>query len=183
MRVVTLAVDPYTSLPVVILRDPAGRTCLPISVGLSEASAIAAELESIELERPMTHQLMGEMLASLGVAVDHVEVTDLVDGTFYATVHLRLPDGDTRAQDARPSDAFALALRTGAAIRVAPHVVDKASHLDLRAEDPHGALFSSPCAEVAPETVSPLTDPRVLVPEGAEFLDGLGDDDFGKWKM
>lgn len=177
MKVSALTVDPFTSLPVVILEDDVGGSRLGICVGLGEASAIAAELDRIELERPMTHHLMRELLAKTGAKVRCVEVSDLQDSTFYATVHLCLADGSEVAQDARPSDALALALSVGAEVRVAPHVLEKAaSQQPPELEAPPPAI----------ESVTPLcggAEPQVAGDEAAEYLVHLGDDAFGKWKM
>jgi bifunctional DNase/RNase len=163
MKVASLTIDPFTSLPVVILRDDLDRNAVPISVGLSEASAIAAELDGIELERPMTHHLMSELLCKAGVVVDRVVVRDVVDNTFFATVHLVLPCGTTVAQDARPSDALALALYCGAEIRVAARVLEKLIRLEASER-----WFTVP--------------PAPPVDESSEYLEGLSDDAFGKWK-
>jgi hypothetical protein len=161
MDVAALTVDPFTGLPVVLLSDSSGRSNVPISIGLGEASAIATELDNIELERPMTHQLMCEMLRKANITVEAVEVNDLVDGTFYARVHLVMPDGERISQEARPSDAFALALRAGAEVHVAVSVVERAGAVDF---NPGWTEASAP---------------------GRMELDlhDAGDDVFGKWKM
>jgi bifunctional DNase/RNase len=158
MKVSSLTVDPFTNMPIVILKDQDGRQSLPIWIGLIEASAIAAELEQIRLDRPMTHDLMKTILGRCHVRVDRVEVHDLKDNTFYSTIFLTQPDGTTISVDARPSDAIALALRTGAGIRVAKKVIDKARRIDLRPAD---AAQLSAHGE----------------------LEALGDGAFGKWKM
>jgi len=165
-----LTVDPFTSLPVVILVDDSGRTVVPVSVGIGESSAIATELDGIELERPMTHQLLAAMLASAGVEVQFIEVSDLVDGTFYATVNLVLANGECVAQDARPSDALALALHVGSEIRVSSRVVARLAHRGPRID---WAEISCGCARAS---AGPADD-------GAELLEGLADDAFGKWKV
>jgi bifunctional DNase/RNase len=171
MKVASLTVDPFTSLPVVILRDDLDQTAVPISVGLSEASAIAAELDGIELERPMTHHLMSEMLDKAGVVVEYIVVRDVEENTFFATVHLLLPCGTEVVQDARPSDALALALRCKADIRVASRVIRKL----LRLESPGPWQVAH-----APPGVDYSVD--YSVDEGADLLEGLGDEAFGKWK-
>jgi bifunctional DNase/RNase len=136
MHVLELAVDPITSLPVVILTDPIGGTHLPITIGLGEAAAIAAELDEIEFERPMTHQLMHALIGRTGAAVERIEVTNVSDGVFGARVALRMPCGRLEHQEARPSDALALALASGAEIRVAVSVLEKASGLPTWFEPP-----------------------------------------------
>ena len=159
VRVSALTVDPFTNLPVVILVDDLEGTTIPISVGIGEATAIATELDHIELERPMTHQLVAAMLAKLGAVVEAVEVRDLVGGIFYATIRLTLENGECITQDARPSDALALALHTGAEITVTPRVVDKL----CRCRNGRHAHHTNPGSSLD--------------------LEGLGDDAFGKWKV
>ncbi len=88
MKVATLTVDPFTDLPIVVLKDQEGRRSVPIGIGLCEAAAIATELERIHLDRPGTHDLMKNILSALGVAVEGVEIHDLVESTFYARLHL-----------------------------------------------------------------------------------------------
>ena len=134
MRVASLTVDPFTNMPIVVLKCREDRQSVAIWIGMIEASAIATELDRIELDRPMTHDLMAAMLKRCQVSVDRIEVHDLRDNTFYATVYLKQPDGAEVALDARPSDAIALALRAHAPIRVAQKVVDKARKIDLRFE-------------------------------------------------
>lgn len=158
-----LVADPITGLPVVLLVDDLGRTTVPISVGLSEASAIAAEIDRIELERPGTHRLMASMLERAHVQLLRVDVHALVEGVFYASVHMRLPCGEMVVQDARPSDALALALHAAVPINVAVSVIDEMTRLDLSAR----------------------WDPDALAPscDESEPLELLADDAFPKWKM
>jgi uncharacterized protein len=157
MKVESLTVDPFTDMPLLILRGLRGNEGqkLPLWVGMQEASAIAAELESIPLDRPMTHDLMKTILGLCDVTVDHVEVHDLRGGTFFATLFLLRADGSKLSVDARPSDAIALAMRTRAPIFVAKKVVDKARKLDV----------------------------TLGAPDAKELLAGLAETAFGKWKM
>ncbi|MBI5480452.1 MAG: bifunctional nuclease family protein [Deltaproteobacteria bacterium] len=164
MKVAALTIDPFTNMPILVLKDLKGRNPVPIWIGRSEASAIAAELEKVELARPMTHDLMKVMLGAVGVAVTRVEVTDLRENTFYATIVL-CREGKTFVIDARPSDAIALALRASCSIRVARKVNEKSRSLDLRSLDRDGAA-----GPVDPETYR-------------HFLETLSEDAFGKWKM
>jgi bifunctional DNase/RNase len=164
MKVAALTIDPFTNMPILVLKDLQGRNPVPIWIGLIEASAIAAELEKVELARPMTHDLMKVMLGAVGVAVTRVEVTDLRENTFYASIVL-CREGKTFVIDARPSDAIALALRANCSIRVARKVIEKSRSIDLRSLDRDGA--SGP---VDPETYR-------------HFLENLAQDAFGKWKM
>jgi len=121
MKVSALSMDPFTNMPILLLKDETGQHALPIWVGLIEASAIVTELEEIHLARPMTHDLIRDILGKVGAHVDRVEVTDVHEDTFFAQIHLRTEcAGKTKrfSVDARPSDAIALALRTGAPILV-----------------------------------------------------------------
>src|SRR5690242_14334094 len=88
MKVTGLTIDPFTNMPIIILKDATGAHAIPIWIGLIEASAIATELEKIELARPMTHDLVKQILCECGARVDRVEVTDLRDNTFYASLHI-----------------------------------------------------------------------------------------------
>ncbi len=126
MRVSSLSCDPFTETPIVILRDGSGKHSVPLWIAHPEASAIAAELEGVRLDRPMTHDLLKAVLGVLGGKVAHVEIHDLRGGTFFATIRIvREEGGGAAALDARPSDAIALALRTGAPIYVTKKVLDK----------------------------------------------------------
>ncbi|HKA91916.1 MAG TPA: bifunctional nuclease family protein [Haliangiales bacterium] len=129
MKVSSLSFDPFTETPIVILRDGTGRHSVPLWIAHPEAASIAAELEGVRLDRPMTHDLLKAVLGVLGGKVAYVEIHDLRGGTFFATIHIVRPDGRDGAAaagiDARPSDAIALALRTGAPIYVTKKVLDK----------------------------------------------------------
>ena len=157
MKVVSLALDPMTQMPILILKDLSEEHTLPIWIGLVEAGAIATELEQIQLSRPMTHDLLKTLLDEAGVQLLHVEVTDLRENTYYATLVLN-QGGRVFEVDARPSDAIALALRAHCPIRVEESVLEKAREIDLRrksaGEDPAG-----------------------------DGLASLPEEDFGKWKM
>jgi bifunctional DNase/RNase len=130
MKLSGLIIDPSTNTPIIILKDLEEKEVLPIWIGLLEASAIAIEMEKINLPRPMTHDLIKNMLTSLDIQVSGVEVTDLKDDTFYALIHLT-KDGKPFEIDARPSDAIALALRTQSPIRVDERVIKKSKKLNL----------------------------------------------------
>src|SRR6202162_6121687 len=110
MTIKGLMVDPFTNTPIVILRDKDGQRVLPIWVGLFEANAIALQIENVSMPRPMTHDLLRNVIQDLKASVQKVVVCDLQENTFYALIYLRL-NGETVAVDARPSDALALALR------------------------------------------------------------------------
>jgi uncharacterized protein len=157
MKVSGLTVDPYTNTPIVLLKDLAEKEVVPIWIGFFEASAIATQLEKVQLSRPMTHDLMKNLLDTLGVTVIKIEVTELRENTFFAIIHLDM-DGTHVAIDARPSDAIALALRNEVPIYVHEEVIKKSRKIDLHQQK-----------------------------EGEEVLDdlleGLSSKDFGKYKM
>ena len=130
MTIKGLMVDPITNMPIVILRDEDGQRVLPIWVGIFEANAIALQIENIATPRPMTHDLLRNVIEDLEAAVEKIVVCDLRDNTFYALVHLRV-NGEVVSVDARPSDAIALALRVRAPIFVEDTVIDTAKTLDF----------------------------------------------------
>src|SRR5207245_10641756 len=122
-------VDPITNTPIVILRDRDGQKVLPIWVGIFEANAIALQIENISTPRPMTHDLLRNIIHDLKAQVQKIVVCDLQENTFYALIYLAL-NGDTVAIDARPSDAIALALRTRAPIFVEDTVMYTSKTVD-----------------------------------------------------
>ena len=157
MKVSGLTVDPFTNTPIVLLRDLDEKEVVPIWIGAFEASAIATKLEKVQLSRPMTHDLMKNLLDTLSVKVIKIEVTDLRDNTFYAIIHLDM-DGTHLAIDARPSDSIALALRANAPIYVNEGVIEKSRKIDLRQQKEGEEVLD-------------------------ELLEGLSSKDFGKYKM
>lgn len=161
MKVTGLTIDPFTSMPIIILKDLEERCALPIWIGLIEASAVATELEHIVLARPMTHDLLKNIISSLGAEVRRVEVSDLADNTFYAKVYLKRGD-DEFVMDARPSDAIAIALRVKSAVFVARHVIEKSRKIDLTKEGGTDEMRRR---------------------KWAEILENLSPEDFGKYKM
>jgi uncharacterized protein len=133
MTIKGLMVDPITNMPIVILKDKDGERVLPIWVGIFEANAIALQIENIVTPRPMTHDLLRNIITDLEGRVDRVVVSDLKENTFYAIVHLTVR-GERIAIDARPSDAIALALRTRAPILVEETVIENAKTVDFASE-------------------------------------------------
>ena len=133
MTIKGLMVDPITNMPIVILKDKQGDRVLPIWVGIFEANAIALQIENVATPRPMTHDLLRNIISDLEGQVERIVVSDLKDNTFYAIIHLRVR-GDQVAIDARPSDAIALALRTRAPILVEESVIDNAKTVDFTSE-------------------------------------------------
>lgn len=159
MNVSGLTIDPFTNMPIVIMKDETGKIALPIWIGLIEASSIATEIEKIELSRPMTHDLIRTILTELGAIVERVEINDLMDNTFFASIYVR--GSKTFSLDCRPSDAIAVALRTKAAIYVDRRVIEKSRKLEstLQSQD------------------------QAREQKWTEILDNLEPEDFGKYKM
>src|SRR4026208_2183592 len=108
MSIKGLMIDPITNMPIVVLRDQDGQRILPIWVGVFEANAIALQIENVQTPRPMTHDLLKNVIGDLEAGVERIVVCDLKENTFYATIHLSSPAGPV-VIDARPSDAIALA--------------------------------------------------------------------------
>ncbi len=162
MTVKGLTIDPLTSTPIVILKDAEGKNTVPIWIGLMEASAIATEMEKIQLSRPMTHDLMRNILESLEAKVVKIVVNDLKDNTFYALIHIMVGSQEI-VIDSRPSDAIALALRTDSPILVDKKVIAKSRKVDLTKE----------------EGLSEEENKK----RWAEILEKLSPEDFGKYKM
>jgi uncharacterized protein len=150
MTIKGLMVDPITNMPIVILRDRDGQRVLPIWVGIFEANAIALQIENISTPRPMTHDLLRNVIQDLKAAVQKVVVCDLQENTFYALIYLTL-NGDTLAIDARPSDAIALALRTRSPILVEENVIDTAKTVDLNADRTDGDRLQKWLESLDPE--------------------------------
>jgi hypothetical protein len=133
VKVRGLILDPTNNSPVVILKDVASEAMLPIWIGVFEANAIAMEIEKAVPQRPMTHDLLKNVIAQLGARVERVIITDLIDSTFYAVIVLDV-EGEKVIVDSRPSDAIALALRTDSPIFVAEHVL-RSSRSVIRDEE------------------------------------------------
>ncbi|HET7874910.1 MAG TPA: bifunctional nuclease family protein [Methylomirabilota bacterium] len=138
MKVKGLALDPLSNMPMIILRDEEDKRSLPIWVGLFEANAIALELEKISTARPMTHDLIKNILEALDTRVSKVVVNDLRENTFYALIYLQLAGAEITV-DSRPSDAIALALRVGAPIYVDEDVVQRAKSVEVTKETEIGS--------------------------------------------
>jgi bifunctional DNase/RNase len=162
MKVFGLTIDPYMNAPIVILKDLEEKYALPIWIGLLEASAIAMELEKIQLSRPMTHDLIKEIFKNMDVSVKRIEVNDLKDNVYYATLHIVTSDSTLFKIDARPSDAIALALRTRSPIFVDTRVLDKSKKIDLRTDEGKTGMDSR---------------------KWSEMLEELSPEAFGKYKM
>lgn len=149
--------DPVTNMPIVILKDLDGSSVLPIWVGVYEANAIALEIEKVSTPRPMTHDLIKNLLMGMGSGIRKVVVSELKDDTFYAVIWME-QDGELVAVDSRPSDALALALRLDCPIFVDDEVL-KSSKLS--------------------NTVSDKANSEEL----RRWLENLSDEDLGQYKM
>ncbi|MBO0911479.1 MAG: bifunctional nuclease family protein [Acidobacteria bacterium] len=156
MKIRGLLLDPVTNTPIVILKDSGSDTVLPIWVGVYEANAIALEIEKVSTPRPMTHDLIKNVLVGLDAHVHKVVVTELKEDTFYAVIWMER-DGHIISVDSRPSDALALALRVDCPIFVEEEV-----------------LKTSKKAGATSETTSE---------ELRKWLEGLNDEDLGRYKM
>lgn len=128
MKVDGLVFDPLTNTPIIILKDLEGERSLPIWVGYPEATAIALEMESVSTPRPMTHDLIRNLLVSINATISHITVNDLKNNTFYAMISLMV-NGDSFEVDSRPSDAIAVALRVDCPIYVLGSVIENAKAL------------------------------------------------------
>ena len=157
MSIKGLMLDPVSNSPIVVLKDEEEKFFLPIWVGIFEANAIALQLENVSTPRPMTHDLLKNMIGELEGRVMRIVINDLRDSTFFAQIRV-LTGGKTLEVDARPSDAIALALRTEAPIFVAQAVLDQA------------------------QTISPENG-EDDEERSKKWLESLDTEDLGKYKM
>jgi bifunctional DNase/RNase len=157
MKIRGLMMDPVTNMPIVVLKDAQGTAVLPIWVGIYEANAIALEIEKVQTPRPMTHDLLRNVFLGLDVRVQKVVVNDLKDDTFYALIWVER-NGETFSIDSRPSDALALALRVDCPIFVEDEV--------LKSSKISSAISEKSTSE-----------------ELRKWLEGLSDEDLGRYKM
>ncbi len=157
MKIRGLMMDPVTNMPIVVLKDVGSDTVLPIWVGVYEANAIALEIEKVTTPRPMTHDLIKNILIGFDAHVHKIVVNELRDDTFFAVIWMER-DEKVISIDSRPSDALALALRLDCPIYVDEEV-----------------LKTSKAASSSPDRISP-EDQR-------KWLEGLNDEDLGRYKM
>ena len=158
VRIRGLMMDPSTNMPIVVLKDVASETVMPIWVGIFEANAIALEIEKLAAPRPMTHDLTKSLIQHLNGSLEKIVITELRDDTFFAVLWMR-QENETIAVDARPSDAIALALRADCPIYVSEQVMQSAK---LNTSGPP----EGPTAE-----------------QLRSWLEGLNDEDMGRYKM
>jgi bifunctional DNase/RNase len=165
MKLVGVRVEMPSNTPIVLLQETTDDTrMLPIFIGQAEATAIALALEDVDTPRPMTHDLVRDLLVVLGATLDKVVITDLRDKTFYAELHLSIGD-TTQVVSCRPSDALAIAVRTDSDIFAEAHVVDAAGFIPEPDDDDED--------EDDGETVEEVLD------EFREFIDNINPEDFG----
>ena len=126
MKIRGLMMDPSANTPIIILKDVNSESMLPIWVGHFEANAIAVEIEKLASQRPMTHDLMKNIIWELGATIRRIVITHLLDNTFYAVIEL-VKNGEVVVVDSRPSDAIALALRADCPIYVDDEVIKNSS--------------------------------------------------------
>src|SRR4051812_31130581 len=158
MKIRGLMMDPVTSMPIVILKDVGSNNVLPIWVGIYEANAIALEIEKVSTPRPMTHDLIKTMLLGLEAGIRKVVVNELKEDTFFAVIWVER-NGELITVDSRPSDALALALRLDCPIFVDDSVLKSA------------------------KTAASMTDKLNTNQELKRYLENLGDEDLGRYKM
>jgi bifunctional DNase/RNase len=157
MTIKGLMIDPITNMPIIILRDQDGQRVLPIWVGVFEANAIALQIENVQTPRPMTHDLLKNVIDDLRASVDRIVVCELKENTFYARIHMSV-NGRELEIDARPSDAIALALRTQSPIFVEESVIQSARSAESSKENMDLGRLQ-------------------------KWLEGLSEDELGKYKM
>jgi bifunctional DNase/RNase len=159
----SLNMDPVTNSPIVILKEIEGEQTLPIWIGLLEATAIASEIEGVTFSRPMTHDLLKNILDKTDTKVKRIEICDLKDNTYYAIIHVT-SKGKALSIDSRPSDALAIALRTRAPIFVSDEVLKKSKQIEASAE-------------------GVPADKTEKGKRWQDVLEKLRPEDFGKYKM
>ncbi len=157
MKIRGLMMDPVTNMPIVILKDVEGKAVLPIWVGVYEANAIALEIEKVTTPRPMTHDLIKNLLFGLTTGVRKVVVSELKDDTFFAVIWIER-NGEMIAVDSRPSDALAVALRLDCPIYVEDEVLKSSK-------------------------VSNAVNDKATSEELRRWLENLSDEDLGQYKM
>ena len=163
MTISSVNMDQTTNSPLVILKEIEGDQTLPIWIGLLEATAIASEIEGVKFSRPMTHDLLKNIMDQADIKINKIEICDLRDNTYYALIHLT-SRGRSLSIDSRPSDAIALALRTQAPIFVSDEVLKKSKQIEATKE-------------------GVAADKSEQGKKWQDILEKLNPDDFGKYKM
>jgi len=163
MTISSINMDPVTNSPIIILEEIEGKQTLPIWIGLLEATAIASEIEGVRFSRPMTHDLLKNIMDKTDIKINRIEICDLKDNTYYALIHMTMKD-ETLSIDSRPSDAIAIALRTKAPIFVSDEVLKKSKQVEATKE-------------------GVATDKSEQGKKWQDILEKLNPEDFGKYKM
>ena len=158
MRIRGLMMDPNTNMPIVILKDVASEVVLPIWVGIYEANAIAVEIEKVRPPRPLTHDLLKTLMESMNARLEKIVISELKDNTFYSVLWMK-QQGEWVTLDARPSDAIALALRMDCPIYVSESLLAMAR---VNTKNAEGSISAEHLKK---------------------WLEGLNDEDLGKYKM
>jgi bifunctional DNase/RNase len=161
VNIASMAIDPTSNTPIIILKSVKGDQAVPIWIGLLEATSIASALRDVKFDRPMTHDLFKNFIDNMEMVVSKVEVCDIKDNTFYARIYF-VSEDKSFDMDARPSDAIAIALRFGAPIYVDDKIFDK-----------------SQMVEGDFEVLNKSEDGK----KWAEYLENLSPEDFGKYKV
>ena len=161
VSIASMAIDPTSNTPIIILKLAKGDKAIPIWIGLLEATSIASALKDIKFDRPMTHDLFKNLIENLNMVVSKVEVCDLRNNTFYAKIYFTSPERNFSI-DARPSDAIAIALRFQAPIYVDDKIIEKSQVIDADYK---------------------MTDKTEEGKKWAEYLEKLSPEDFGKYKV
>lgn len=151
MSIAGLGFDPKNLSPIVLLKDEEELNFLPIWIGIFEATAIAMVLQNITPPRPMTHDLLSNLLKEFGVKVERVVINEVKDGTFYAVIDMVAPQGKKLSIDSRPSDAIALAVRTGVSIFVSENVMMEAKLVNAEKDAEETKKFKEFIQNLKPE--------------------------------
>ena len=163
MTISSLKMDPVANSPIIILKEIEGEQTLPIWIGLLEATAIASEIEGVRFSRPMTHDILKNIMDKTDIKINKIEISDLRDNTYFALIHLT-SGGKALSIDSRPSDAIAIALRTQAPIFVSDEVLRKSKQIEATKE-------------------GVPVDKSEQGKKWQDILEKLKPEDFGKYKM
>ena len=157
MKVMGIAIDTATGSPIIVLNDLDNRKALPIWIGSAEAGAIIRKIENIKMARPMTHDLLVDIIKQTGYRVDRVEINDVENDTYYSTIIIVNDNGDEKEIDSRPSDAIALAIRVDAPIFVSSKVLaDGSVSCDTQKDEEESEEFRNFIQSIKPSDFEKL---------------------------
>ena len=157
MKVMGIALDTRTGSPIVVLHDLDNRKALPIWIGSAEASAIIRKIENLKVQRPMTHDLIIDVIEKTGYEIDRIEISDVDDDTYFATIFIVNDKDEVKEIDARPSDAIAVAIRVSAPIFVSPSVLaEGAISSDLQKDQEEAEEFKNFIQSIKPSDFEKL---------------------------